>query len=98
MPGDRSRERKSMAAECLAIAKQTSDLGVRASLVEMAQEWLDLAELSEHEGSNETLRIRTLEAAIGQELRALFQPPQDLPHRLLTLLMQFNAQGDTDYP
>jgi hypothetical protein len=42
-----------MAAECLAVAKQTSDSGIRASFVEMAQKWLDLAELSEHDGWNE---------------------------------------------
>jgi hypothetical protein len=85
-----------MAAECLAVAKQTSDSGVRASLVAMAQKWLDLAELSEHDGYNEALRLRALEAAIGQELRALYQLPQTLPHHLLTLLMQLNTQSDTD--
>jgi hypothetical protein len=74
-----------MAAECLAVARQTSDSGVRASLVEMAQKWLDLAERSEYDGWNESLRLRALEAAIGQELRALYELPQALPHRLLTL-------------
>jgi hypothetical protein len=96
MSGDRSRERRRMAAECLAIAKQTSDFRVRASLIEMAQKWLDLAERSEHDGWNEALRLRALEAAIGQELRAVYELPQRLPHRLLTLLIQLNAQTDTD--
>jgi hypothetical protein len=96
MLGDRSRERRRMAAECLAVAKQTSDSGVRASLVEMAQKWLDLAELSEHDGSNEALRLRALEAAIGHELRALYELPQNLPHGLLTLLMQLNALSSAD--
>src|SRR5580692_10751732 len=68
--GDRSRERRRMAAQCLAMARQASDSGVRASLVEMAQKWLDLAERSEHDEWNEALRLRALEAAIGQELRA----------------------------
>jgi hypothetical protein len=94
--GDRSRERRRMAAECLAVARQTSDSGIRASLVEMAQKWLDLAERSVHDGWNEALRLRALEAAIGQELRALYELPYSLPHRLLTLLMQLNAQIDTD--
>jgi hypothetical protein len=85
-----------MAAECLAVAKQTSNSGIRASFVEMAQKWLDLAELSEHDGWNEALRLRALAAAIGQELRALYELPKNLPHRLLTLLMQINAQGETD--
>jgi len=84
-----------MAVECLAVARQTSDSGVRASLVEMAQKWLDLAERSEYDGWNESLRLRALEAAIGQELRALYELPYNLPHRLLTLLMQLNARSDT---
>jgi hypothetical protein len=67
---------------------------LRASLVEMAQKWLDLAE--PHDGWNEALRLRALEAAIGQELRALYELPYKLPHRLLTLLMQLNAQAVTD--
>jgi hypothetical protein len=61
---DRSRELRRMAAECLAAAKQTFDAGVRASLVELAQKYLGLAERSEHEGWNEALRLRALEAAI----------------------------------
>jgi hypothetical protein len=94
--GDRSRERRRMAAECLAVAKQTSDAGIRASFVEMAQKWLDLAELSEHDGWNEALRLRALGAAIGHELRALYELPQTLPHGLFTLLMQINAESETD--
>jgi hypothetical protein len=82
-----------MAAECLAVARQTS--GVRASFVEMAQKWLYLAEHAEHDGWNEALRLRALEAAIGQEPRTLYELPYKLPHRLLTLLMQLNAQADT---
>jgi hypothetical protein len=85
-----------MAAQCLAIARQASDSGVRASLVEMAQKWLDLAERSEHDEWNEALRLRAIEAAIGRELRALYELPYNLPHRLLTLLMQLNARADTD--
>jgi hypothetical protein len=83
-----------MAAECLAVARHTSDSGMRASLVEMAQKWLDLAERCEHDGWNESLRLHALEAAIGQELQVLYRMPQNLPHRLLTLLMQLNAQTD----
>jgi hypothetical protein len=94
--GARSREHRRMASECISLAKQTYDAGMRASLVEMAQRWLDLAERSEHDGWNEALRLRALGAAIGQELRAMYKPPQRLPHRLLTLLMQLNAQKETD--
>ena len=62
---DRSRELRRMAAECLAAAEPTFDAGVRASLVRMAQRYLDLAERSEYDECNEALRLRTVEAAIG---------------------------------
>jgi hypothetical protein len=69
MSGDRSRERRRLAAECLELAKRTSDVRARASLVEMAQRWLELAELCEHDAWNHTLRLRALQAAIGKELQ-----------------------------
>ena len=78
------------------MARQTRDWGIRASLIDMAQKWIDLAELSEHDGWNDSLRLRALEAAIGQELRALYKPPQKVPHRILTLLMQLNAEREPD--
>jgi hypothetical protein len=31
---------------------------------------------------------------IGKELQAQYEPPQDLPHKLLTLLMQLNSKDD----
>ena len=96
MLGDRSRERRRMAAECLALARQISDSGLRASIVEMAQKWLDLAELSDHEKWNNGLRLRAVEAAIGRELRSLYELPHKLPHRHLALLMQLNAETNTD--
>jgi hypothetical protein len=85
-----------MASECLAAAKQTTDPRERTSLVDIAQKSLDLAELCEHDGYTEALRLRALEAAIGEELRALFEPPHRLPHRLLTLLMQLNTPSEPD--
>jgi len=85
-----------MAAECLAVAKQTADSGIRASLLEMEQKWLDLAERSQQDGWNEALRLRAIDAAIGQELRALYELPHKLPHRLLTLLIQLNAQSEAN--
>jgi hypothetical protein len=41
-------------------------------------------------------RLRALEAAIGEELRSFYELPQELPHRLVTLLMQLNAPCDAD--
>jgi hypothetical protein len=96
MSGDRSRERRRLAAECLAVAKQTSDVGVRASLLEIAQKWLDLAELCEHDAWNEKLRLRAVQAAIGKELRVHYELPQQLSHQLLALLMQLNEQENAD--
>ena len=60
----------------------------------MAQKRLDVAEISEHEVWNETLRLRALQAAIGQEFRARYEPPRELTHQILTLLMQLNAPQD----
>jgi hypothetical protein len=79
----------------LAFAQQISDSRVRALLLDKAQKWLELAELSEHDGWNEALRLRALQAAIGQELQAFYILPPELPHRLLTLLMQLNTEGGT---
>jgi hypothetical protein len=50
---DRSRERRRFAAECLALAQRTADLNARASLIDMAQKWLDLAR---EQRSDQTLR------------------------------------------
>jgi hypothetical protein len=96
MSGDRSRELRRMAAECLAAARQTFDAGVRASLVEMAQRWLDLAERSEHSGCLEAPPLRAFVATVGQELRTIYKLPENIPHRLLALLMQLDAQSETD--
>ena len=78
------------------MAKQASDANIRASLVEMAWEWLDLAELDEWDNWEKALRLRAVQTKIGQELRAQYELPQELPHQLLTLLMQFNAQNNSD--
>ena len=90
------RERRQRASECLAMAKQASDANIRASLVEMAWEWLDLAELDEWDNWEKALRLRAVQTKIGQELRAQYELPEELPHQLLTLLMQLNAQQDSE--
>jgi hypothetical protein len=78
MAGDRSRELRRLAAECLTLARQTSESRVRTSLLEKAQKRLDLAELCEHDAWNESLRLRALQVAVGQELRAQHKLPQEL--------------------
>jgi hypothetical protein len=60
----------------------------------MAQSWLDLAELSEHDEWNGALRA--LAAAIGEELRGLYELPHALPPTFLTLLTQIGADSQGD--
>jgi hypothetical protein len=80
----------------LALARDTSDFALRASLVEMAQKWLDLAELCEHDGWNEALRMRAIQAAIGQELRSRYELPRALPPHILALLIGLDAGPEHD--
>ena len=39
---------------------------------------------------------RDLPMRIGEILRRQYEPPQDLPHHLLTLLMQVTGQQEND--
>jgi len=66
MAGDRSRELRRLASECLTLGAADFGFGVRASLLEMAQKRIDLAELSEHDAWNEALRLRALQTAIAR--------------------------------
>jgi hypothetical protein len=88
---DRSRERRQIAAECLASAQKTTDLAIRASLVSIAQKWLDLVERASRQ--RDGVDIHTIQTRLGQELRALYEP-QKLPHRLFMLLIQLDEQPD----
>ena len=38
---------------------------------------------------------RVIQTKIGQELRALYRLPHEVPHRILTLLIQLNGQKQT---
>jgi hypothetical protein len=55
---DRSHELRRFAAECLALAQRTPDANARASLLDMAQKWLELA--SEQSGD------RVLRDVVGE--------------------------------
>jgi hypothetical protein len=35
---------------------------------------------------------RDIQTKIGEELKANYEPPRELPHRLLTLLIQMNER------
>ena len=43
----------------------------------------------------ETAAHRDLLKTLGQELRTFYEPPRDIPHRILTLLMKLNDRGRT---
>jgi hypothetical protein len=98
VPGDWSCERIRLEAECLALAKQSSDMKVRASLLKMAQKWHEFADF----GSNQdvwtkTFYHRAIQVKIGQELRATYDLPQEISHRMGTLLVQLNDQPDREH-
>ena len=101
MPDNPSRKRRELAAQCLAFAEHTSDLKVRAKLVAMAQKWLDRAndEFGSHEldAWGKTFYHRAIQTKIGQELRAKYDLPQELSHRMRTLLLQLNDQPDGEH-
>jgi hypothetical protein len=78
------------------MAKRASDANGRAFLVETAWKWLDLAERDEWDNWEKALRLRAIQTQIGRELRAQFDLPQEMPHRILALLMQLNAQQDEE--
>ena len=94
MPGDRSREHRRLATECLTLARQTSDAKIRASLLEMAQRWLTLAELAEQDAYTLSLRRRAIRAAIGEELKTLYRVSRCIPPHVLALLAQLNAASE----
>jgi hypothetical protein len=97
MPDDRTRVRRTLAAECLAVAQQTSDLKLRASLLGMAQRWLALANAecnpAEPDCSDKTFYYFQIQAKIGQELQSHFEVPDQLPPQLAALLMQIHADS-----
>jgi hypothetical protein len=94
MSVDRSRERRQLAAERLIFATQMTDWKFRASVLGMTQRWLDLADPPEPDALDKALRLRAVQTKIGKELRAQYELPQELPHGILTLLMQLNAEQD----
>jgi hypothetical protein len=94
MSGDRLRERRRRASECLAMARQARDGSFRALLVDMAWQWIDLAEFDEWDNWERTLRLGTIQTKLGKALQAHYKLPEELPHRMLTLLMQIDASQD----
>jgi hypothetical protein len=50
VPMNRYKKYRQNAADCFAVAQQLSDLGLKASMLEMAQSWLMLADHVEQSG------------------------------------------------
>jgi hypothetical protein len=96
MSADSSRERRRLAAEFMATARLITDSKIRASILALAQKWLDLADrgLSQQEALDRAACLRDIRTKIGQELLATYDLPQELPHRMLMLLMQLNDQQE----
>ena len=90
MVADRSEEYRRLATQWLAVAHGTSDIKERASLVKIALRWLDLAEHAERDVRTESLR-RCAVAAIGDELKTLYQLSDCLPLRLRSVLAQLGG-------
>jgi hypothetical protein len=86
MASDRPWNYRCLAAECLTLARQTSDDRARASLLAIAQAWLDLAKF--HRRSVQHHVVRT---AIGKELKSLYPLSHYLPPHFLALLAQLNS-------
>ena len=98
MSVDRSLERRQRVCECLAMAKQASDVNIRALLVEMAWKWFDLAELDEWNNWEKAWRVCAIRTKIGRELRGHFEVPQEMPPPILALLAQIDATTDKAEP
>ena len=96
MPGDRSQEYRRLAVECLVLARESSNSKVGASLVSMAQNWLDLAELTEYNADSRSPRRRAIAAAIGAELKIVYGLPRSLPPHFLALLIQLNTENQSE--
>jgi hypothetical protein len=94
MSGDRSRERRQLAVERLIFAQQMADWAIRAPVLGITQRWLDLAELREPYALDKVLFLRSFQMKVGRELREHYELPEELPHGILTLLMQLNAPQD----
>jgi hypothetical protein len=80
----------------LARAKQASNASIRALLVEMAWKWLDLTELDEWNNFEKAWRVCAIQMKIGREIRAQLDVPQEMPHRILALLMRIDAPQDEE--
>jgi hypothetical protein len=98
MWADRSLEQRRLAVEFMATARLITDSNIRASILALAQKWLDLAirASNQPEAFDRAACLRDIQKNIGQRLRANYDLPQELSDRMLALLMQINAQQNEE--
>jgi hypothetical protein len=84
---DQSQQWGRLGSEWLGLAQRTADPKGRASLLAVSHRCLELAELAQ------SSRRCAIEAGIGRGLRDFYSLPSDVPHRLLALLAQMNAEN-----
>jgi hypothetical protein len=94
MPDDWAQSYRRSAAKRLAQARQASDLQMRASLMLMAQRWLEQAKLIEQSALEQPLRHRAIQCGIGSRLKGLYQPLHCLPPDFIALLSQLDRRDD----
>jgi hypothetical protein len=88
---DQSQQWGRLGSEWLGLAQRTADPKARASLLAVAHRCLELAEVPERNAQSS--RRCAIEAGIGPGLRDFCSLPSDVPHRLLALLIQMNAEN-----
>ena len=98
MWADRSREQRRLAVQFMATARLITDANIRASILALAQKWLDFAERGSDrpEAFDRAACLRDIQTKIGQQLRANYDLPQELSDGMLALLMQLNAQQNEE--
>ena len=91
MPRDRSQEFRHLATEWLTLARQASEAQERASLLFIAQKWLELAERAERQSYTVSLRRRAIQMAIGKKLKNIYGVSPDVPPDLLAVLARLDG-------
>jgi hypothetical protein len=51
--------------------------------------------VSDHVSEHDPAEYSELLRVLRQELRAHYEPPEDLPHKILTLMMALNDQAES---
>src|SRR5258708_3109302 len=85
-----------LAIEFMATARLITDSNIRTSILALAEKWLDRAERgsTQPEDFDRAACLRDIQTKIGQAFRAKYDLPQELSHRMRTLLMQLNEGNE----